>query len=130
MIFLFGGVFMHPTFFIIQTSKKLLSAQKKGCDTMSIDATASNNVAKEKQKRRKKSNKARAKNLMLATDSAIERLEKITRPGGEIEDMDIKELKSLISSIRDLAAVSTELTGEAKQAGGIVILPEVKQSDE
>lgn len=121
---------MHPAFFIIQTSKKLLSAQKKGCDKMSIDATASNNVAKEKQKRRKKSNKARAKNLMLATDSAIERLEKITRPGGEIEDMDIKELKSLISSIRDLAAVSTELTGEAKQTGGIVILPEVKQSDE
>ena len=44
--------------------------------------------------------------------------------------MDIKELKSLISSIRDLAAVSTELTGEAKQTGGIVILPEVKQNDE
>ena len=97
---------------------------------MSNDATASNNITNKNKKRRKKSNRVRANNLMLATDSAIERLEKITRPGGEIEDMDIKELKSLISSIRDLAAVSTELTGEAKQTGGIVILPEVRQTDE
>lgn len=97
---------------------------------MSNDATASNNITNKNKKRRKKSNRVRANNLMLATDSAIERLEKITRPGGEIEDMDIKELKSLISSIRDLAAVSTELTGESKQTGGIVILPEVRQTDE
>lgn len=97
---------------------------------MSNDATASNNITNKNKKRRKKSNRVRANNLMLATDSAIERLEKITRPGGEIEDMDIKELKSLISSIRDLAAVSTELMGEAKQTGGIVILPEVRQTDE
>lgn len=97
---------------------------------MSIDEKSSKQAEKQKNKRRKKSNKARANNLMLATDSAIERLEIITRPGGEIEDMDIKELKSLISSIRDLAAVSTELTGEAKQSGGIVILPEVKHNDE
>lgn len=75
--------------------------------------------------RRKKNNKSRAKNLMLATDSAIERLEIITRPGGEIESMDIKELKSLISSIRDLAAVATELSGETN-SGGVVVLPEVK----
>lgn len=74
--------------------------------------------------RRQQSDKKRKKNLMLATDSAINRLEELTRPGGEIESMDIKELKSLISSIKELAGVTLELS-DNRQSGGIIILPEV-----
>lgn len=72
--------------------------------------------------------KRRTKNLLLATDSAIARLEEMSRPGGDIESMDIKDLKSLISSIKDLAGVALELNGE-KSAGGVVVLPEVTTND-
>lgn len=88
-------------------------------------------LEKEKTKnisRRSQSDKKRRKNLMLATDSAINRLEELTRPGGGIEEMDIKELKNLISSIKELASVSLDL-GETRQSGGIVVLPEVNISD-
>ena len=82
-----------------------------------------------KQKREKAlTPKTRAKNLLLATDSAIARLEAIARPGGDIENMDIKDLKSLISSIKDLAGVALELNGE-KTVGGVVVLPEVITND-
>ena len=82
-----------------------------------------------KNKRRKSATpKSRTSNLLLATDSAIARLEQIARPGGDIEIMDIKDLKSLISSIKDLAGVAMELNGE-KSAGGVVVLPEVKTND-
>ena len=74
--------------------------------------------------RRQQSDKKRKKNLMLATDSAINRLEELTRPGGEIESMDIKELKSLISSIKELTGVTLELS-DNRQSGGIIKLPEV-----
>ena len=77
------------------------------------------------QKRRRQSDKKRKRNLMLATDSAINRLEELTRPGGEIENMDIKELKNLISSIKDLTSVSCELSDENRPIGGVVVLPEV-----
>ena len=52
----------------------------------------------------------------------------MSRPGGDIENMDIKDLKSLISSIKDLAGVALELNGE-KSAGGVVVLPEVTTND-
>ena len=77
------------------------------------------------QKRRRQSDKKRKRNLMLATDSAINRLEELTRPGGEIENMDIKELKNLISSIKELTSVSSELSDENRPIGGVVVLPEV-----
>lgn len=99
---------------------------------MTTDAKASNQQQAAKSptaKRRRKPTASRTKDLMLATDSAIERLEIITRPGGEIEQMDIKELKNLISSIRDLASVATELSGEQKQKGGVIILPEVRMDE-
>ena len=86
-----------------------------------------NSKEKPPVKRRKQSNQKRKRNLMLATDSAINRLEELTRPGGEIEEMDIKELKNLISSIKELTSVSLEL-GESTKSGGIVILPEVNIS--
>lgn len=79
-------------------------------------------------RRRSQSDKKRKKNLMLAADSAINRLEVLSRPGGEIESMDIKELKNLISSIKELVGVSLELSGEA-QSGGVVVLPEVHLND-
>ncbi len=80
-------------------------------------------------KRRSQSDKKRKKNLMLAADSAINRLEVLSRPGGEIENMDIKELKNLISSIKELVGVSLELSGEAVHTGGVVVLPEVHMND-
>ena len=86
-----------------------------------------NSKEKPSVKRRKQSDQKRKRNLMLATDSAINRLEELTRPGGEIEEMDIKELKNLISSIKELTSVSLEL-GESTKSGGIVILPEVNIS--
>ena len=78
--------------------------------------------------RRSQSDKKRKKNLMLAADSAINRLEELSRPGGEIESMDIKELKNLISSIKELVGVSLELSG-GNQQGGVVVLPEVTIND-
>ena len=96
---------------------------------MSTDAKASKQTKQTTsttKKRRRRPPASRTKDLMLATDSAIERLEIITRPGGDIEQMDIKELKNLISSIRDLASVSAELGGTRKERGGVVILPEVQ----
>ena len=78
------------------------------------------------KKRRQQSDKKRKRNLLLAADSAINRLEELTRPGGEIENMDIKELKNLISSIKELTSVSLELSDKKdKMVGGIVVLPEV-----
>ena len=85
------------------------------------------NKKEKSSSRRSQSDKKRRKNLMLATDSAINRLEELTRPGGEIEEMDIKELKNLISSIKELTSVSLDL-GESSQSGGIVVLPEVNIS--
>lgn len=82
------------------------------------------NKKKKTTSRKSQSNKKRRKNLMLATDSAINRLEELTRPGGEIEEMDIKELKNLISSIKELTTVSLDLN-EQRQTGGIIVLPEV-----
>ncbi len=80
------------------------------------------------KRRRKITRKKRNQNLLLATDSAIDRLEQMTRPGSDIDSMDIKDLKSLISSIKDLTTVSAELDTENTQ-GGVVILPEVVQDD-
>ncbi len=87
-----------------------------------------NSAEKKSAPRRNQSDKKRKKNLMLAADSAINRLEVLSRPGGEIENMDIKELKNLISSIKELVGVSLELSGSA-QSGGVVVLPEVKLND-
>ena len=78
--------------------------------------------------RRSQSDKKRKKNLMLAADSAINRLEELSRPGGEIENMDIKELKNLISSIKELVGVSLELSSGGR-TGGVVVLPEVNLND-
>ena len=87
------------------------------------------NLAEKKSvTRRSQSDKKRKKNLMLAADSAINRLEELSRPGGEIENMDIKELKNLISSIKELVGVSLELSGNG-QSGGVVVLPEVSIND-
>ncbi len=72
-----------------------------------------------------KSRSERSKNLLLATDSAIDRLRDLSQPGGEIENMDIKDLKNLISSIKELSTISNELV-KGEQKGGVVILPEVK----
>ena len=72
-----------------------------------------------------KSRAERSENLLLATDSAINRLRDLSRQGGEIENMDIKDLKNLISSIKELSTISSELVG-GEEKGGVVILPEVK----
>ena len=87
-----------------------------------------NLVGKRAAPRRSQSDKKRKKNLMLAADSAINRLEELSRPGGEIENMDIKELKNLISSIKELVGVSLELSSGG-QSGGVVVLPEVSIND-
>lgn len=87
-----------------------------------------NQAEKRSAPRRSQSDKKRKKNLMLAADSAINRLEELSRPGGEIESMDIKELKNLISSIKELVGVSLELSG-GKPQGGVVVLPEVSIND-
>lgn len=87
-----------------------------------------NSAEKKPAQRRSQSDKKRKKNLMLAADSAINRLEELSRPGGEIENMDIKELKNLISSIKELVGVSLELSGSG-QSGGVVVLPEVSIND-
>lgn len=87
-----------------------------------------NSSEKKPVSRRSQSDKRRKKNLMLAADSAINRLEELSRPGGEIENMDIKELKNLISSIKELVGVSLELSDGGK-SGGVVVLPEVNLND-
>lgn len=87
-----------------------------------------NSADKKPAQRRSQSDKKRKKNLMLAADSAINRLEELSRPGGEIENMDIKELKNLISSIKELVGVSLELSGSG-QSGGVIVLPEVSIND-
>ena len=79
----------------------------------------------ENKKVRKKSNKQRSQSLLFAADSAIDRLRNLSEPGGGIEDMDIKDLKNLISSIRELSTISAELSGE-ERGSGVVVLPEVK----
>ncbi len=84
--------------------------------------------ATKKRGKRKSKQKKRTANLLSATESAIDRLEQMTRPGGEIETMDIKDLKSLISSIKDLTSVSAELDSD-RLTGGVVVLPEVRQNE-
>lgn len=102
--------------------KSFAEPQSEGSDFMQ------NGPSKKQKEKSVLSPKRRTKNLLLATDSAITRLEEISRPGGDIENMDIKDLKSLISSIKDLAGVALELNGE-KPAGGVVVLPEVITND-
>ena len=82
-------------------------------------------------KRRRKSGtkKSRTKNLLSATNSAIDRLEQITRPGGDIESMDIRDLKNVISSIKELTAVQAELSEENSATGGVIVLPEVNLNE-
>ena len=87
-----------------------------------------NSAPKGRRRKSAQNPKSRTHNLLQATDSAIARLEQIARPGGDIENMDIKDLKSLISSIKDLAGVALELNGE-KTVGGVVVLPEVITND-
>jgi hypothetical protein len=66
--------------------------------------------------------------LLLATDSAIQRLKNLSESGGEVDSMDIKDLKSFISSIKELSTLSNELS-PSKESGGVVILPEVKKDE-
>lgn len=80
------------------------------------------------KKLKKKTEKERSKSLLFAADSAIDRLKNLSMPGGEIDSMDIKDLKNLISSIRELSTISGELA-EGKQSGGVVILPEVRADE-
>lgn len=75
-------------------------------------------------RRKSSSKKRRNESLLLATDSAIDRLKALSQPGGEIEQMDIKDLKNLISSIKELSYISADLSED--KAGGVVVLPEVK----
>lgn len=73
---------------------------------------------------RKMGNKKRRDSLLLATDSAIHRLKSLAEPGGDVEQMDIKDLKNFISSIKELSGISSDLSDSA--LGGVVVLPEVK----
>lgn len=73
---------------------------------------------------RKMGNKKRRDSLLLATDSAIHRLKSLAEPGGDVEQMDIKDLKNFISSIKELSGISSDLSDTA--SGGVVVLPEVK----
>ena len=77
---------------------------------------------------RKMGNKKRRDSLLLATDSAIHRLKSLAQPGGDVEQMDIKDLKNFISSIKELSGISSDLSETA--SGGVVILPEVKIDEE
>ena len=90
-----------------------------------VNEKEKSNTDKRQVKKRKMSRKKQTKNLMAAVDSAIERLGESAGPGGEIEEMDIKDLKNLISSIKDLSMVSLELSDE-KTTGGVIVLPEVE----
>jgi hypothetical protein len=81
--------------------------------------------SKERDKRpRKMGNKKRKDNLLLATDSAIHRLKSLAQPGGDVEKMDIKDLKNFISSIKELSGISSDLNDST--LSGVVVLPEVK----
>ncbi len=88
----------------------------------------SENPISKKAASRKMSATKRSRNLLFAADSAIDRLKNLSEPGGEIENMDIKDLKNLISSIRELSVISAELSGE-ENSGGVVVLPEVKMDE-
>lgn len=84
-----------------------------------------NSAAKNTKKNKKRSSpKKRSESLLLAAESAIDRLKVLSEPGGEVEQMDIKDLKNFISSIKELSAISTELNDG--NSSGVVILPEVK----
>lgn len=103
-------------------------ADAAACEKPGEPLTSATTATAKRKRGPGRSRKTRAKNLMLAADSAIDRLEQMTRPGGEIDSMDIKDLKSLITSIKDLASVSAELQGDTP-AGGVIILPEVKTDE-
>ena len=97
--------------------------------------SAADIAAKKKSPKKRKSAKyfrqekeRREDSLLFATDSAIDRLKVLSEPGGAIDSMDIKDLKNLISSIKELSVLSVEL-GE-NPTGGVVVLPEVKITDE
>lgn len=95
-----------------------------GSDNMRDGAVSEKGAERPLAGRKRSSKKRRSESLLLATDSAIDRLKALSQPGGEIEQMDIKDLKNLISSIKELSAISDDLSED--KAGGVVILPEVK----
>lgn len=99
----------------------------KGSDIMNEFARSEPKPSKSTGRKHKSTEKQRSKSLLLATDSAIDRLKTMSQPGGDIEQMDIKDLKNLISSIKELSTLSTDLAD--KKVGGVVVLPEVEISE-
>lgn len=67
----------------------------------------------------------RQQSLLLVTNRAIDRLCDITNDKELMNSIDIKDLKNLTSSVKELLCLSGELDGEA-ETGGVIFLPEVE----
>ncbi len=68
------------------------------------------------------------KSLLQVTNRAIDRLCAITADEELMQSIDIKDLKNLTSSVKELLSLSGELDGDTG-SGGIIILPEVELHD-
>lgn len=88
-------------------------------------------VAKTPKKRKsaKKSDKADQRlNLLHITEKAINRLYSLAEDDELMENIDIKDLKNLTASVKELLSLSGELS-EKSAVGGVVILPEVNENE-
>lgn len=93
-----------------------------------VDATKSAPKQPRKKRPRAGGPAKRRNNLMQVTDRAIDRLCSLTEDEQLMDSIDIKDLKNLTASVKELLSLSGEL-GETS-GGGVIILPEVQTNDE
>lgn len=84
---------------------------------------------RKKSARPKRANRQKQqKSLLQVTNRAIDRLCAITADEELMQSIDIKDLKNLTSSVKELLSLSGELDGDTG-SGGVIILPEVELHD-
>ena len=91
--------------------------------------TQQNGAPEKEQKKparpKRPSRQKQQKSLLQVTNRAIDRLCAITADEELMQSIDIKDLKNLTSSVKELLSLSGELDENAG-SGGVIILPEVE----
>lgn len=70
------------------------------------------------------------KSLKAVTEKAIDRLYNMAEDKELMQSIDLKDLKNLTGSIKELLLLSSELEPQKQTASGVIFLPEVNFKNE